>query len=221
MTPSSLSPCQSRSASAKRRQAMRASTSSQEPGKRTTPNFMPRPPPSAGGRALPAPERSLFAPLRSPRSADWPAGARTSAAPVRRPPRPARSADPHARWPLPRNRVRAGRVPPPAPAGRGFPTLAVSTREPSRRSPQPRLEGLARDALVCVHVERAGALYHVVGKRGRGRRLVPAGPGGPVAHVLLVEAGLTAPGLIPVGRPEARGVGGHHLVAQHDRAVAA
>jgi hypothetical protein len=62
---------------AKRRHAMSSPTSSQEPGKRTTPHFMPRR------------SRSARSP-RSPRSAGSPAGAHTSAGPATRRPRPAR-----------------------------------------------------------------------------------------------------------------------------------
>ena len=86
---------------------------------------------------------------------------------------------------------------------------------------QPRLERLAGDPLVGVDVQLARPCDHVVGERGRGRRLVPAGAGRPVAHVLLVEARLAVAGLVAVGRPEARRVGRQHLVAEHDRAVGA
>ena len=83
----------------------------------------------------------------------------------------------------------------------------------------PGLEGLAGDALVCLHVARAGALDHVGGDRRRRWQLVPAAGGGPVAHVLLVEARLRAPRLEPVRRPVARGVGREHLIAHDQLAV--
>src|SRR5688572_13155481 len=187
---------------------MSASTSSQEPGKRTTPNFMPR-------------RSRSTQPPRSPRSAGSPAAARTSAAPATRRPRPARSASQRARSALPRSQAPEARAPRPGPAGPVCPPWGGSGRAPSRRAFQPRLERLAGDPLVGVDVQLARPRDHVVGQRGGGRRLVPARAGRPVAHVLLVEARLTMPGLVAVGRPEARRVGGEHLVAEHDRAVGA
>src|SRR5437764_889320 len=89
----------------------------------------------------------------------------------------------------------------------------------SRPAPlEPRGERLARDSLVRLAVERAGALYHVVGQRGRGGRLVPPGARRPIAHVLLVERRLRAARRVAVGRPEARRVGREHLVANDDAA---
>ena len=53
------------------------------------------------------------------------------------------------------------------------------------------------------------------------RRVALAVPVGvePVAHVLLIEAGLVAARLVGVARPEAAGVGREHLVGQDDFAV--
>src|ERR1039458_7511944 len=90
---------------------------------------------------------------------------------------------------------------------------ALARRAGGRVRPiQPRLERLARDPLVRLDVARARARDHGVGGRRGGRALVPAGGGGPVAYVLLVEAGLPAARLMGVGRPVARGVGGRHRV---------
>src|SRR5215211_1594536 len=207
----SRSPCQRRSASAKRRHAISASTSSQDPGNLTTPNFMPRPPPCA----------TLFPRLRSPRSTGSPGGARTSAVPATRPARPARSASPRARWPLPRSRARGAPARRPGPVDRGCPSSGGSTPVPSSGALQPCLERLPGDALVGVDVQLAGARDHVVGERRGRRRLVPARARGPVAHVLLVEARLAVAGLVALRRPEARGVRRERLVAEHDRPVRA
>ena len=87
------------------------------------------------------------------------------------------------------------------------------------RAREPVGERLAGDPLVGLLVERARALDDVVGQRRRGRRLVPARPRRPVAHVLLVERRLAAAGLVGVGRPEARRVRRQHLVADDDPAV--
>src|SRR3954452_7133907 len=95
---------------------------------------------------------------------------------------------------------------------------AASSLARRSRPLQPRLERLAGDALVGLAVEGAGALDHVVGQRGRGRRLVPTRARSPVAHVLLVERGLARARRVSVGRPEARRIGREHLVAHHDPA---
>ena len=106
-----------------------------------------------------------------------------------------------------------------APCGSRMPALGrISTRAPhaSRTRAaalQPRLERLADDQLVGLDIPRARARDDVVGDRGRRRLLVPAACGGPVAHVLLVEARLAAADLKAVGRPVARGVGRQDLVA--------
>src|SRR5215204_2647160 len=131
---------------------MSASTSSQEPGNLTTPNFMPRP------RALRP---------RTPRSAGSPRAARTSAAPAMRPRRPTRSASPRARWPRPRSRAPAALAPRPGPAGQGCPPSAVSTPSPSPGALEPGFKGLAGDPLVGVHVQLARAREHVVAEHDR------------------------------------------------------
>src|SRR3954471_11726088 len=195
----SWSAYQSSSASPTRCAAWSASTSSQEPGKRTTPNFMPRraPDPAAG---------SL-----SPRSAGWRATARTSPRAAWRPRPRARPAGPRGRARRPRSRGPAARARRSGPAGRGARPWAGSARGPSRlgaRPLQPGREGLAREQLVGADVALARGGDDVVGDRGRGRRLVPPGAGRPVADVLLVEGGLAVAGLVLVGRPEARGVRG-------------
>src|SRR3954451_12953056 len=205
------SPCQSSSASPKRSHAIRASTSSQLPGKRMTPNLILR---------WPLPR---YAP-RSPRSAGWPAGARTSRGPETCPPRRAPRAARRERWSRPRSRGREGRAPRPAPAGRGSPPWAGSAhgRASRRAAPlEPALEGLARDPLIGLDVARPGAVDDLRRQRRRRRRLVPAGLGCPVAHVLLVEARLGTARLVAGGGPEARGVWGQGLVAEDDRAVRA
>src|SRR3712207_8097767 len=53
--------------------------------------------------------------------------------------------------------------------------------------------------ILRVHVQLARPRDDVLGQRRRGRGLVPAGAGGPVAHVLLVEARLAVPGLVEIG----------------------
>src|SRR5205085_2022584 len=115
-------------------------------------------------------------------------------------------------------------VRPSVPAGRGSPPWAGSGPSPSSgcAAPlQPGGERLAGDAVVGVDVELARAGDDVVRQLRSRRRLVPARAGRPVAHILLVEGWLPMPGLIAVGRPEARGVGCEHFVADHDRAVGA
>src|SRR3954447_13660558 len=109
------------------------------------------------------------------------------------------------------------------PCGSRMPSLGrIKTRarmELRRPAPlEPCLERLAGDPLVCLAVERARALDHVVGQCGRGRRLVPAGARCPVAHVLLVERRLPAPRAGAGGRPEARRVRREPLVPDHDPA---
>src|SRR2546423_5210261 len=91
-----------------------------------------------------------------------------------------------------------------------------SPRSLQPRSAEPVGERLARDPLVRVLVALPGALHHLVRQRRRRRRLVPAGRAGPVAHVLLVERGLGAAGLVAVGGPEARRGGWEDLVAHGD-----
>src|SRR3954467_15501755 len=100
-----------------------------------------------------------------------------------------------------------------------FGRIKTRARTLSRPAPvEPGLERLARDPLVRLAIERARALDHVVGQRGRRRRLVPAGARGPVAHVLLVERGLRAARRVAVGGPEAGGVRRQYFVADHDPA---
>src|SRR5215207_3353218 len=157
---------------------------------------------------------------RSPLSAGWRAAARTSPAPGRRFPRRAPPAGPRGRSPLPRSRAPAEPAPPPDPGDRGCPPWdgSVRARGSCRAAAlEPRLERLARDPPVRLHVARAGAVHHLRRQRRRRRRLVPAGLRRPVAHVLLVEARLRAPGLVAGGGPETGGVGREHLVAEHDR----
>src|SRR4051812_488038 len=94
------------------------------------------------------------------------------------------------------------------------------TTGPLRRGPlEPAVEGLAGEALVGLEIELARARHHVVRDGGRRRRLVPARARRPVAHVLLVERRLRAPGRVPLGRPEAGGVRRAHLVAEDQGAV--
>ena len=62
-----------------------------------------------------------------------------------------------------------------------------------RRPGQPALERLAGDLLVGLDVALPGARDDVLRDLGRGRLLVPARRGGPVAHVLLVEPRLAPP----------------------------
>src|SRR5687767_1893341 len=82
------------------------------------------------------------------------------------------------------------------PCGSRIPSLGrTSTRTrgtASGRPLEPAVEGLAGDAVVRLDVELARAGHDVVGELGRRRALVPAAAGGPVAHVLLVEARLRA-----------------------------
>src|SRR5579884_323800 len=214
-------PCRSRSAchsmtdSPTRPAAFSASTSSQDPGKRTTPNLTRRPRWNAPSRH----RRS-----RSPRSGGWPAAARTSRAGGRGRRRRARSAARRGRCAPPGSRARGARAPPPGPADRGFPAWGGPGRAPAseRRSPgalQPAGEGLAGDPLVGLDVLLAGARHDLVGNRRGGRRPVPPGGGGPVADELLVEARLAAARLVLVGGPEARGVRGAYLVAERQRPV--
>src|SRR5256714_6525693 len=206
----SRSECQRSTASPTRRAASWASTSSQEPGNRTTPNFTRR-------RRSPRRARRR---RRSPRSAGWPAASRTSPEAARDPRRRARPAAPRARWPRPRTPAPEARARPPGPGGRGSPPWGGSAPAPSRRHPgEPGVERLAGDPLVGLHVLGARARDDVVGD-GRGRRgLVPAAAGRPVADVLLVEGRLWTPGLVAVRRPEPRGVGREHLVAERQDAV--
>src|SRR5207237_1115669 len=71
------------------------------------------------------------------------------------------------------------------------------------RSLEPPGERLAGDALVGLQVLLTGLGDDVVRDRRRRGSPVPARPRGPVPHVLLVEAGLRAAGLILIGGPEA------------------
>src|ERR1700733_2296122 len=82
---------------------------------------------------------------------------------------------------------------------------------------EPRLERLAGDALIGLHVASAGAGDDILGDGGRGWLLVPATGGCPVAHVLLVEARLPTSNLVLGGGAVARGVGGEDLVAEYQR----
>ena len=194
--------CQSSSASPKRRQASSASTSSQEPGKRTTPNLIAR------HHLVVLDQRVGQQPLAHRRhlgrvlhvELDQPAHVH-----VATPSKPSAGSAPSTVWPT----------------GSRIPSFGLISTRALKRALQPGREGLAGDALVGLDVERAGALDHVVRELRRGRRLVPAGGARPVAHVLLVEARLPAARLVAVGRPEARRVGRQDLVAEHDRAVGA
>src|ERR1019366_7373702 len=84
---------------------------------------------------------------------------------------------------------------------------------------QPGGEWLADDPLVGVAVARLRALDDLRWNRRRRWRAIPAARRRPVAHELLVEARLRAARLVALGVPEARGVGGQHLVAEDQRAV--
>src|SRR5829696_5869428 len=207
----SWSRCQSSTASPTRDAALTASTSSQDPGNWMTPNFTRTPRET---------QRETETRSRSPRPAGWPAAARTSPGAAPRPRRRARRAARRARCARPRTRARAAPARRPGPAGRGSPPWAGSAPGPSRRHPlKPGGERLAGELLVRRDVALAGRGHDVVGDRRRRRRLVPARARGLVAHVLLVERRLAAADLVPVRRPEARGVRRAHLVAEGQRAV--
>src|SRR6185503_10701607 len=194
------SACQSSSASPTRRAANSASRSSQEPGNWTTPYF------TSGSR--------------NPRSRDSSAGARTSRPPATGPRRRARRAARRARGARPRTRAPEAPARRPGLADPGFRPWAGSGPAPSRSGAlQPGRERLAGQPLVRGHVALARLRHDVVGNRRRGRRLVPAGAGRPVAHVLLVEARLPTADLVLVGGPEARGVRRADLVAENELAV--
>src|SRR4051794_36737112 len=83
----------------------------------------------------------------------------------------------------------------------------------------PAGERLAGQALVRLPVELTGARDDLIRDGRRGRRLVPAGAGRPVAHVLLVEGRLRSPRRVAVGGPEARRVRRADLVGEDERAV--
>src|SRR5437763_9846837 len=192
----SRSPCQISSASPTLRAASSASTSSQEPGNLSTPNF------TCVSRHRRA------ARTRSPRRAGWRGASRTWAEAVRGPRRLARRGGQRGRWRRRRSRARAAPARRRRPAGRGSRPWAGSGRGPSRGGPdggavEPGLEGLAADALVCLDVAGARAGDDVGRDGGGGRLAVPAAGGGPVAHVLLVEARLPAADLEAVGGPVA------------------
>src|SRR3954470_23104323 len=194
------SACHSSSASPTRRAANSASRSSQEPGNWTTPYFTSE--------------------SRSPRSRDSSAGVRTWRPPATDRRRRARPSGRRARCARLRTPAPGAPAPRPGPADPGSRPWAGSGPAPSRSRPlQPGRERLAGEPLVRGHVALARLRHHVVGDRRRGRRLVPAGAGRPVAHVLLIEARLPAPDRVLVGRPEARRVGGAHLVAEHELAI--
>src|SRR4051794_39321232 len=196
------SACHRSSASPTRAAADRASRSSHDPGNWTTPNFT-----RSGSR--------------SPRSAGWRAAARTSPAPAPDPRRRAPRAGPRAHSTRLRTRAPGAPARRPGPADPGSRPWAGSGPAPSRSRPlQPGRERLAGEPLVRGHVALARLRHHVVRDGGRRRRLVPAGAGRPVAHVLLVEARLAAPDLVLVGRPEARRVRRADLVAEHELPVA-
>src|SRR5689334_8455954 len=84
------------------------------------------------------------------------------------------------------------------------------------------LERTAGQASVGFEVALARRIDYLRRQLRRGRVAVPAAGMAldiePVAQRLLVEAGLRLAGLVAVGRPEARAVGRHHLVDQHDLA---
>src|SRR6202012_5984151 len=111
-----------------------------------------------------------------------------------------------ARARRPRSRAPAAPARPPCPAGRGSPPWGESGPAPS--------EALPRDALVGLDVFRPRLLDHVRRQLRRRRLFVPALGGRPVAHVLLVEGRRRLARLPGIGGPEARGVRGHHLVAE-------
>src|SRR5690349_13610178 len=103
------------------------------------------------------------------------------------------------------------------PWGSRMPSLGrISTRAFTAANLAIGSERLASDPLVGLDVFGAGLLDHVGRQLRRRRLLVPAGLGGPVAHVLLVEGGGSGARLVAGGGPEARGVRGQHLVAEDD-----
>ena len=87
----------------------------------------------------------------------------------------------------------------------------------------PVREALAREFLVGLDVAGAGGLHDGArqSRRGRALRLVPTGlrAGQPVAHVLLVEAGLDLALLVALGGPVAGRIRGQNLVRQHQGAI--
>src|SRR5947209_2774805 len=178
--------------------------SSQEPGNWTTPNFT---------RSAP---RS-----RNPRSADSTTAARTCPEAAADPRRRARSGDRRGRCSPRRTQARAARAPLPGLADRGCRPWAGPGPELSSSpgAAQPLLEGLPGDPLVGLDVLLAGAGNDVVGNRRRRRVAIPAGGGRPVAHELFVEARLRAPWLVPIRRPETRGVRGADLVTERQLAA--
>src|SRR6185312_8342590 len=98
-------------------------------------------------------------------------------------------------------------------------TSAMSPGGPLRVcAVDPGAERLTGDPLVGLDVLLTRPRDDVAGDRRRRRIAVPAGPRGPVADVLLVKAGLAAPGLVLVGRPEARGIRRADLVADGELA---
>src|SRR6185312_14382918 len=111
---------------------------------------------------------------------------------------------------FPRSPAPAAPARPPGPGGRGSPPWAGSG---PGRGP---LEAGLRDPLVGLDVFAAGLLDHVRRQLRRRRGLVPALLAGPVTDELLVEGGRRLAGLVAVGGPEAGGVRGQHLVAEHD-----
>src|SRR4051812_14620101 len=81
----------------------------------------------------------------------------------------------------------------------------------------------ARDAAIGFEVALAAGIHHA-GRQRRWRGVAVPAAGAAlgveiVTQRLFVEAGLRLAGLVDTGRPEARAVGGHHLVDQDDASV--
>src|SRR5580704_1703307 len=74
------------------------------------------------------------------------------------------------------------------------------------------IEWAAGDPLVSFAIARARGCHHFRGQCWRGWLLVPADALEIIPHVLLIERGLRAPGLVFIGGPEARGIGRERFV---------
>src|SRR6201999_4472798 len=115
------------------------------------------------------------------------------------------------------------------PCGSRMPALGLTrTRARTSGSPgtasslgalDPGAERLAGDPLVGLDVLLGRLGDDVVGDRRRRRVAIPARRGGPVAHVLLVKAGLATAGLVMVSRPETRRVRRADFVADGELSV--
>src|SRR5208282_5212766 len=98
----------------------------------------------------------------------------------------------------------------------------ASTSAPRRAKSADRIEGaihaadmgnsLRGEPRQCLAILGAAARYHFRRQSGPRRTLVPVERLEIIAHELLVEARRTRAGTVSVGRPEARGIRGQHLV---------